>query len=150
MYSIVRMGVAALIIATITVWSTAQASDSIVGSWRLVSWVQEDVEGKAVQTVFGDNTVGVITYTSDGHMSVFVADPKRKPAVGPMATDAEARQTYIERWSLTLAPTALMATRSSTKSKFRGTRDGTEPINSVLSKSKIIDSLSRRRQSSVQ
>ena len=84
MYSIVRMGVAALIIATITVWSTAQASDSVVGSWRLVSWVQEDVEGKAVQTVFGDNPVGVITYTSDGHMSVFVADPKRKPAVGPM------------------------------------------------------------------
>ena len=149
MYSIVRMGVAALIIATITVWSTAQASDTVVGSWRLVSWVQEDVEGKAVQTVFGDNPVGVITYTSDGHMSVFVADPKRKPAVvlwRPMLK----RQTYIERWSLTLAPTALMATRSPTKSKFRGTRDGTEPINSVLSKSKIIDSLSRRRQSSVQ
>jgi hypothetical protein len=58
MYSIVRMGAAALIIATITVWSTAQASDSIVGSWRLVSWVQEDVEGKAVRTVFGDNPVG--------------------------------------------------------------------------------------------
>ena len=150
MYSIVRMGVAALIIATTTVWSTAQASDSVVGSWRSVSWVQEAVEGKAVQTVFGDNPVGVITYTSDGHMSVFVADPKRKPAVGPMATDAEARQTYIERWSLTLAPTALMATRSPTKSKFRGTRHGREPINSVLLKSKIIDSLSRRRQSSVQ
>jgi len=94
MYSIVRMGVAALIIATITVWSTAQASDSAVGSWRLVSWVQEDVEGKAIQAVFGDNPVGVITYTSDGHMSVFVADPKRKPAVGPMATDAEAADLY--------------------------------------------------------
>jgi hypothetical protein len=55
MYLMVRMGVAALIIATIAVWSTAQAGDSVVGSWRLVSWVQEDIEGKAVQTVFGDN-----------------------------------------------------------------------------------------------
>jgi len=94
MYPMARIGFVALIIVIAAVWSTAQAGDSVVGSWRLVSWVQEDIESKAVHTVFGDNPVGVITYTSDGHMSGIVADPKRKPAAGPVATDAEAADLY--------------------------------------------------------
>jgi hypothetical protein len=95
MYPMVRMGLAALIVVAIAaVWSAAQAGDSVVGSWRLLSWVQEDVESKAVQTVFGDNPVGVITYTSDSHMSVFIANPKRRPAGGPLPTDAEAADLY--------------------------------------------------------
>jgi hypothetical protein len=57
------MGLAALIVAIAAAWSIAEAGESVVGSWRLLSWVQEDVESKVVQTVFGDNPVGVITYT---------------------------------------------------------------------------------------
>jgi len=72
------MGLVALIIATGAVWSKAQAAD-VVGSWRLVSFVDEETESKAVRPVFGDNPTGVITYTSDGRMSVFFADPKRNP-----------------------------------------------------------------------
>jgi Lipocalin-like domain len=95
MYPMVRMGLAALIVVAIAaVCSTVQAGDSVVGSWRLLSWVQEDVESKAVQSVFGDNPVGVITYTSDGHMSVFIANPKQRPAGGPLPTDAEAANLY--------------------------------------------------------
>ena len=94
MHPMIRVGLAALIVAIAAVCSTAQAGDSVVGSWRLVSWVQEDVESKAVQTVFGDNPVGVITYTSDGHMSVFIANPERRPAAGLVATDAEAANLY--------------------------------------------------------
>jgi hypothetical protein len=88
------MGLAALIVAIAAAWSIAQAGESVVGSWRLLSWVQEDVESKIVQAVFGDNPVGVITYTSDGHMSVFIANPKRRAAGGPFATDAEAAALY--------------------------------------------------------
>jgi hypothetical protein len=88
------MGLAALIVAIAAAWSIAQAGESVVGSWRLLSWVQEDVESKVVQTVFGDNPVGVITYTSDGHMSVFIANPKLRAAGGPFATDAEAADLY--------------------------------------------------------
>ena len=51
-------------------------------------------ENKAVHTVFGDNPIGVITYTSDGRMSVFIANPSRKPPGGPRATDAEAAGLY--------------------------------------------------------
>ena len=94
MYRLVRLGLAALIVVIASVWSTAQAGELIVGSWHLLSWVQEDVESKAVQAVYGDNPVGMIMYTSDGHMSVFIANPKRRPAGGPLATDAEAAELY--------------------------------------------------------
>ena len=94
MYPMVRMGSAVLIVVIAAAWSIAQAGESVVGSWRLLSWVQEDVESKVVQTVFGDNPVGVITYTSDGHMSVFIANPKRRPAGGPFVTAAEAADLY--------------------------------------------------------
>ena len=47
-----------------------------------------------MHAVFGDNPIGVITYTSDGRMSLFIANPKRKPGVGPKATDAEAADLY--------------------------------------------------------
>jgi Lipocalin-like domain len=94
MYPMIRLGLAALIGVVASGWSTAQAGESVVGSWRLLSWVQEDVESKAVHAVFGENPIGVITYTSDGHMSVFIANPKRRPASGLLATDAEAAELY--------------------------------------------------------
>lgn len=94
MYPIVRIGSVALLIVIGAVWSRAQAADSIVGSWRLVLWVDQEIDSKAVQTVFGQNPLGVITYTSDGRMSVFITDPKRKPTAGPKATDAEATDLY--------------------------------------------------------
>ncbi len=90
----VRISLAALIIVTGTVWSRAQAADSVVGSWRLVSWVAEEIESKAVNKEFGDNPVGILTYTADGRMSVFFADPKRKAPASPRATDTEAAELY--------------------------------------------------------
>ena len=53
-----------------------------------------ETESKAVHGVFGDNPTGVITYTADGRMSVFIIDPKRKPPAGPKATDADAVELY--------------------------------------------------------
>ena len=35
-----------------------------------------------------------LTYALDGHMSVFIADPRRKPSVSPKATDAEGADLY--------------------------------------------------------
>jgi hypothetical protein len=49
---------------------------------------------KSSGSIFGDTPLGVITYTSDGHMSGFLEDPKRRPAAGRVATDAEAAELY--------------------------------------------------------
>ena len=91
---IVRIGVALLAIATLWASAKAHAADTIVGSWRLLSWVEVETETKAVRAAFGDDPVGVITYTPDGRMSIFIANPKRKAPAGPKATDAEATDLY--------------------------------------------------------
>ena len=44
-----------------------------------------------VEQRFGENPTGVITYTPDGRMSLFIIDPKRKPSSGPKPSDAEAQ-----------------------------------------------------------
>ena len=94
MASIVRMGFLSLLILAGAYCNTSQAADSIVGSWRLVSWVELDTESKSAHNVFGDNPAGMITYTLDGRMSVFIIDPKRTKPAGPKATDAEAVELY--------------------------------------------------------
>ena len=81
-------------LAVTGVMAKAQAADSIVGTWRLVSWIEEETETKALHKNFGDNPLGFITYTSDGHMMIMFADPARKPAAAPKATDTEAAQLY--------------------------------------------------------
>jgi lipocalin-like protein len=92
---IVRIAVALFAIATLWASPIAQAADStIVGSWRLLSWVEVETETKAVRAAFGDDPVGVLTYTPDGRMSIFIANPKRKAPAGPKATDAEATDLY--------------------------------------------------------
>lgn len=74
--------------------SQPQSANPLVGGWRMLSWTEEDVESNAVQNVFGDSPVGMLIYALDGHMSVFIAHPKRKPSVNPKATDAEGADLY--------------------------------------------------------
>ena len=84
MKPVVTMGLLTLVMAS-AVWSESQAAELVVGSWRLVSWVEVGTESKAVHAPFGDSPMGVITYTSDGRMSLIIVDPKRKAAAGPKA-----------------------------------------------------------------
>jgi hypothetical protein len=90
----VRAGLVALFIVTGAYCSASRAAEPLVGSWRLVSWVEVETESKSVRAPFGDNPSGMISYTPDGRMSLFIIDPKRKPPIGPKATDTEADELY--------------------------------------------------------
>jgi lipocalin-like protein len=94
MNAIFKLTLAVLAVATCAVLAKAQAADSVVGTWRLVSWIEEETESKAVHKNFGDNPLGFLTYTADGHMMLMFTDPSRKPAAAPKATDTEAAQLY--------------------------------------------------------
>jgi hypothetical protein len=50
-------------IAAGSVMTKAQTADSIVGTWRLVSFIEEETESKAVHKTFGDNPLGLLTYS---------------------------------------------------------------------------------------
>ena len=58
MISMGRTGLVALLIVTGAYSTTSQAEDSVVGSWRLVSWVEVETESKSIHSVFGDNRFG--------------------------------------------------------------------------------------------
>jgi hypothetical protein len=94
MGSIGRICFAALLIVVVAYGSRSQAADLVVGSWRLVSWAEVETESKVVHTPFGENPTGLITYTPDGRMSLFIIDLKRKPSSSPKPSDAEAVELY--------------------------------------------------------
>ncbi len=74
--------------------SRSQSANPLVGGWRMLSWTEEDVESNSVHNVFGDGPVGMLVYTLDGLMSVFIVNPKRKPSVNAKASDAEGADLY--------------------------------------------------------
>jgi hypothetical protein len=95
MSSLAKLALIVFAVAASSVMTKVQAADSIVGTWRLVSWIEEQTESKAVHKNFGDNPLGLLTFTSDGRMMVIMADPSRKPTAAPKPTNAEAAQLYV-------------------------------------------------------
>ena len=62
--------------------SAAQPDPSIIGAWRLVSFLTADATGK-FKPVWQEPT-GMIVYTADGHMAAQLYDAKRDK-IGPLA-----------------------------------------------------------------
>jgi hypothetical protein len=72
---------------------TGQSSSvqkQIFGTWKLVSYVREEVASGAKSDVMGAHPQGYISYGPDGRMIVMIAASDRKKPVGPVATPDEA------------------------------------------------------------
>ncbi|WP_181305475.1 lipocalin-like domain-containing protein [Rufibacter sp. XAAS-G3-1] len=75
--------------------------ERLIGAWKLVSYVEEPVDGSAPFYPMGEKPMGLIMYTPDGFMSAQLMHPDRKNfASGDWfnGTDEEYRQeasTYI-------------------------------------------------------
>jgi Lipocalin-like domain len=54
-------------------------SKQILGAWKLVSYVEEPVEGEPHQFPLGLEPTGLILYTTDGFMSAQLMKPGRMP-----------------------------------------------------------------------
>jgi lipocalin-like protein len=63
---------------------------AMVGTWKLVSYVGEDVSSGAKSDVMGAHPSGYINYGSDGRMIVLIVGTDRKKPAGAVATPAEA------------------------------------------------------------
>lgn len=57
-------------------------ADKFLGTWDLVSWTIETSDGK-VESPFGDDVSGQITYESNGIMSVLIMKNDRLPFRSP-------------------------------------------------------------------
>jgi hypothetical protein len=66
----------------------------IVGTWRLSSFTEENLETKAVRYPFGEKAKAIVIYTVDGHVATIFATADRKPPGSAQATDQEAIDLY--------------------------------------------------------
>src|ERR1700719_3635739 len=62
----------------------------ILGTWKLVSYVREEVASGAKSDVMGAHPSGYINYGPDGRMIVIIVGSDRKKPSGPVATPDEA------------------------------------------------------------
>jgi Lipocalin-like domain len=53
--------------------------DQLIGAWKLVSYVEEPVDGSAPSYPFGEDAKGIIMYTPDGFMSAQLSVRERVP-----------------------------------------------------------------------
>jgi hypothetical protein len=69
----------------------APAAEQILGTWKLVSYVGEDVASGTRTDVMGAHPSGYIVYGRDGRMIVIIAGSGRSKPAGSVATPAEAQ-----------------------------------------------------------
>jgi len=64
---------------------------AILGTWKLVSYVREEVPSGAKSDVMGAHPTGYINYGRDGRMMVMIVGGERKKPAGAVATPEEAQ-----------------------------------------------------------
>jgi hypothetical protein len=69
----------------------APAAEQILGTWKLVSYVGEDVASGTRTDVMGPHPSGYIEYGRDGRMLVIITGTDRRKPAGSVATPAEAQ-----------------------------------------------------------
>lgn len=62
------------------------ADKSVIGAWKLLSWVSEDAESGKISNVFGERPNGHLIYTASGSMIVNLSADARKPLSGDRFT----------------------------------------------------------------
>ncbi len=90
--------------------SAAQASNTVVGTWKLLSAKSTSLKGDVDPYAFGKTPSGYMTFTAEGRMSLIMADDSRKPlsvldrVAAPTEERAQAFATFVAyagRYTLT-------------------------------------------------
>jgi hypothetical protein len=66
----------------------------LLGTWRLVSLVREEVDTGTKTDLFGANPVGQLSFAANGRMSTFVIRSDRRKPAGETATAEEAAALF--------------------------------------------------------
>ncbi|MGD0026341.1 MAG: lipocalin-like domain-containing protein [Xanthobacteraceae bacterium] len=72
----------------------ADDRDKLVGTWKLVAAVSEDLATGQKTNIYKAPPVGFINYGADGRVLVIVVDSDRKKPAGAVATPAEAEALF--------------------------------------------------------
>jgi hypothetical protein len=69
-------------------------NERLIGSWKLVSAVREEIPSGAKTDLFGANPQGILNYSPEGRMIALIAHSERKVPASSKATPAEAQALY--------------------------------------------------------
>jgi hypothetical protein len=65
--------------------------DRLIGTWRLVSAMREEIPSGTKTAFLGDNPTGFLHYMPEGRMLALITRAGRKPPAGKVATATEAK-----------------------------------------------------------
>jgi|SRR6478672_694990 hypothetical protein len=74
--------------------AVADEKDKLVGTWKLISAVSEDLSTGQKTNIYKGTPVGFITYGTDGRVMTIVVDSVRKKPAASVATAAEAEALF--------------------------------------------------------
>jgi Lipocalin-like domain len=86
-----------LAMLVLTIRASAQTSQAgtdqqrMIGTWKLVSYVREEMPAGTKSDVMGAHPSGFINYSADGRMIVIIVGRDRKKPAGSVATPEEAK-----------------------------------------------------------
>jgi hypothetical protein len=86
--------IAALIVSGTSCPSSADDKDRLIGTWKLVSAVSEELATRVTTDIYKGTPVGFITYGAEGRVMTIVVDSTRKKPAGPVATASEAEALF--------------------------------------------------------
>ena len=69
----------------------------LFGAWRLVSWSLVYADGRLPEFPLGEDAIGILMYTPDGHVSATLMQ-KQRPAAAPVA-DADKAAAYAQSFA---------------------------------------------------
>src|SRR5713226_2196633 len=69
-------------------------SHPIVGTWRLTSFTEKNLETSAVSHPFGEAAKALVIYEANGYVATIFTRADRKSPLGPQPTDQEAMDLY--------------------------------------------------------
>jgi hypothetical protein len=72
----------------------ADEKDRLVGTWKLVSGISEELETRRQTDIYKGTPTGFITYGSDGRMMTIIVDSNRRKPAATVATSAEAEALF--------------------------------------------------------
>ena len=82
------------------------AGGRLIGTWRLVSALREEIPSGTRTAMFGSDPQGILTYTPEGRMIALITRGDRTPPMEGRATPAEAEAlfrsmlSYAGAWSV--------------------------------------------------
>jgi hypothetical protein len=71
-----------------------QTNHPIVGTWRLASFTEQNLETGAITYPFGEEAKALVIYEANGYVSTIFTRSDRQPPIAAQATEQEAAALY--------------------------------------------------------